>query len=99
MSYHTILTIMYTTLRDCLPYEYSTQYIGVKDTDHSILISKTDSDRTICITENMPDDNGILDTTLYDDANDDEPIEICQWDTNDPNSSLVDLIAYIEKTL
>lgn len=99
MSYDTTIVVLYTTLRDCLPYEYGTQYVGGKDTDHSIVVNKKDSERTIYITTNTLDDDGIIDTTLYDDANDDEPIEIYQWDTNDPNLNLVDLIAYIEKNL
>lgn len=99
MSHNTTIGILYATLRDCLPYEYDTQYIGGKDASHSIAISGKDSERTIYITANTPDDDGILDTTLYDDANDDEPIEICQWDTDDPNLNLMDLIAYIKKTL
>lgn len=98
MSYNTTIVILYTTLRDCLHYEYDTQYVGGKDTDPIITISKKDSERTIYITTNTPDDD-VINTTLYDDADDDEPVEICQWDTNDPDLNLVDLIAYIEKTL
>lgn len=99
MSDYITLKTLFTTLHGSLPYEYDELYVHSKDTDHSIAISKKDSERTIYITTNTPDDDGIIDTTLYDDANDDEPIEICQWDTNDPNLNLVDLIAYIEKTL
>ena len=98
MSNHTTLTTMFSILHGSLPYEYDELYVNGNGTDSSIVISKKDSERTVYITTNTPDD-GILDTTLYDDANDDEPIEICQWDTNDPNLNLVDLIAYIEKTL
>lgn len=99
MSHDTTISILYATLRDCLPYEYDTQYANGKDASHNITISKKDSERTIYITTNTPDNDSILDTTLYDDANDDEPIEICQWDTDDPNLNLTDLTAYIEKTL
>lgn len=99
MSDYITLKTLFAALHGSLPYEYDELYVHDKDTDHSIVISKKDSERTIYITTNTPDDDGILDTTLYDDSNDDEPIEICQWDTNDPNLNLVDLIAYIEKTL
>lgn len=99
MSDYITLKTLFATLHGSLPYEYDELCVHGKDTDHSIVISKKDSERTIYITTNTPDDDGILDTTLYDDANDDEPIEICQWDTNDPNLNLVDLIVYIEKTL
>lgn len=98
MNEHTTLTILSATLRGCLPYGYDEQYINGKDADHSIVITKEDSERTVYITENMPD-NGIFDTTIYDDTYDDEPIEIVQWNTNDPNLNLIDLITYIEKTL
>ena len=99
MNEHTTLTILSATLRGCLPYEYDEQYINGKDTDHGIVITKGDSERTVYITENTPGHNGILDVTLYDDANDDEPVEIYQWDTNYPNLNLTDLIAYIKNNL
>lgn len=99
MNEHTTLTILAATLHGCLPYEYNERYINSKDTDHSIVITKEDSERTVYITENTPDHNGILDVTLYDDANDDEPVEIYQWDTNDQNLNLMDLIAYIKNSL
>lgn len=99
MNRNTTIATLYATLSNCLPYEYDTQYVKGKDTSHSIIINKKDSERTIYITTNTLDDDGIFDATLYDDADDDEPIEICQWDTDDPNLSLIDLIAYIEKNL
>lgn len=92
------LKTLFAAIHGTLPYEYDT-YINGKDTDHSIVISKKDSERTICVTANTPDDNGILDTTLYDDAYDDEPIETYQWDANDPNLNLIDLITYIKENL
>lgn len=93
------LTILFATLRGCLPYEYDEQYINGKGTDHSIVITKEDSERTVYITENTPDHNSIIDVTLYDDANDDEPVEIYQWDTSEQNLNLTDLIAYIKNSL
>lgn len=97
MSNHTTLQHMFAVLHRSLPYEYDV-HANDKDTDHSIVINKKDSEHTIYITANAPDDNGIVDTTLYDSIYDD-PVEITQWDTNDPNFSLIDIIAYIEKTL
>lgn len=99
MNEHTTLNHLHAILRGCLPYEYDEQYINGKDTDHSIVITKEDSERTVYITENTPNHNNILDMTLYDDANDDEPVEIYQWDTTDPNLNLTDLIAYIKNNL
>lgn len=99
MSNHTTLTTLFAILHGSLPYEYDELYVNGKDTARSITINKEGSERTIYITANTPDDDSILDTTIYDNACDDEPIEICQWDTNDPSLNLVDLIAYIEKTL
>lgn len=99
MENKTTLKTLFAVLRGCLPYEYDTLYVSSENTGDSITISKADSDRIIYITAGTPDDDDIIDTTLYDDANDDEPLEICQWDTDDPNLNLTDLIAYIEKTL
>lgn len=99
MSDHTTLTTLFAILHGSLPYEYDELYVNGKGTPHSLVINKKDSKRTIYITTNTAYDDGILDTTLYDDDYDDEPIETCQWDTNDPNLNLADLIVYIEKTL
>lgn len=98
MSNYTALKPLYAALHGSLPYEYDEKYSNGAGLEDTIIIGKTNSERSIYITENMPDDNGIFDTTLYDD-DDDEPIEISQWDTNDPDFSLIDLIAYIERVL
>lgn len=99
MSDHTTLTTLFTALRGSLPYEYDELLVNEKGLDQIIVISKPDTERTICITANTPDDNGVLDMTTYDNDQDDDPTEITQWDTNDPNLNLIDLIAYIEKSL
>lgn len=91
----TTLTTLFATLRGTLPYEYDGFYATGDNMDSSIVINKKDSERTIYITPDTPEDNGIIDTTLYDG----EPIETLQWDTNDPNLNLIDLITYIEKSL
>lgn len=98
MSHNTTIVALYATLHGCLPYEYDVQCVEGKDANHIITINKKDSERTMYVSMNTPSDDGILDAVLYDDA-DDEPTEICQWDTNDPDYNLIDLIAYIEKTL
>lgn len=99
MSSHTTLRLLFATLHGSLPYEYDEKYFDGRGLEDAIIISKTGSERSIYITENMPDDNNIFDLTLYDDTYDDDPIEINQWDTNDQDLTLPDLIAYIEKTL
>lgn len=95
MSHDTTLYTLYTTLHNSLPYEYATQYINGKDANHSILINREDLEHTICITANESNDD-IFDVVLYDD---DDPIEISQWDADDPGLDLLDLIAYIERTI
>lgn len=99
MSNYTTLKTLFTALNGCLPYEYDEKYINGAGREDAIIISKTNSERNIYITANTPDDNGVFDASLYDDTYDDDPIEIYQWDTNDPNLDLLDLIAYIEKSL
>lgn len=93
------LHILFSTLSGCLPYEYDEKYANGSNREDAIIISKTNSDRNIYITANMPDDNAIFDVTLYDDPSDDDPIEIYQWDADDQALTLLDLIAYIEKSL
>lgn len=93
------LHILFSSLNGSLPYEYDEKYINGAGREDAIIISKTNSDRTIYITANMPSDNNIFDVTLYDDTIDDDPIEIYQWDADDQDLSLLDLIAHIEKNL
>lgn len=98
MSKYTALKTLFTTLHGSLPYEYDEKYFNGSGLEDAIIISRTGSERSIYITENMPDDNNIFDLTLYDDTYDD-PIEISQWDADDQDLTLTDLIAYIEKSL
>lgn len=99
MSNYTPLKLLFATLHGTLPYEYDEKYFNGAGLEDAIIISKTNSERSMYITENMPDDNAIFDLTLYDDTYDDDPIEICQWDADDQNNTPTSLIAYIEKTL
>lgn len=99
MINYTPLKLLFTTLHGSLPYEYDEKYINGAEQEDYIIISKTSSERSIYITENTPNDNSIFDVTLYDDTYDDDPIEISQLDTGDPDLTLTDLIAYLEKTL
>lgn len=99
MSNYTTLKTLFATLHGCLPYEYDEKYVNGANTEDAIVISKTNSERSIYITLNLPSDNNIFDVTLYDDIQDDEPVEISQWDADDHNLTLIDLIAFIERNL
>lgn len=90
---------LFRILNGCLPYEYDEKYINDAERGDAITISKTNSERSIYITANMPNSNAILDTTLYDDAYADDPIEIVQWDLDDQDLTLTDLITYLKNTL
>lgn len=98
MSNYITLKTLFTALHGSLPYEYDEKYINGVNTEDSIAISKTSSERSIYITANLPYDNNIFDVTLYDDIHDD-PIEISQWDADDQDLTLLDLIAFIERSL
>lgn len=99
MSNNTALKTLFAVLHGILPCEYDEKYVTGVGLEDAVVISKTDSDRNIYITANMPDANHIFDMNLYDDIHDDEPAEITQWDIDDPNLTLIDFIDYIEKTL
>lgn len=99
MSNRKTLKTLFAALHGSLPYEYDEKYFNGAGLEDAIIISKTNSERSIYITANMPYDNNIFDLTLYDDTIDDDPIEISQWDADDPDITLLDLIAYIEKSL
>lgn len=99
MSNHTTLTTLFTALHGSLPYEYDELLVNEKGLSQTIVISKPDTERTIYITANTPDDNGVLDATTYDNDQDDDPTEITQWDTNDPDLTFADIIDHIKKSL
>lgn len=99
MSNYIPLKTFFTALYGSLPYEYDEKYINGANQEDAIVISKTSSERSVYITANLPHDNNIFDVVLYDDIHDDAPIETSQWDTNNPDLSLVELITYIEKNL
>lgn len=96
MSNRKTLKALFTALHGSLPYEYDEKYINGANREDTIGISKTSSDRNIYITANSPGDNAIFDIAIYDD---DAPVETTQWDADDQDTTLIDLIAYIEKNL
>ena len=98
MSNYTTLKTLFAALHGSLPYEYDEKYVNNVHMGDSIVISKTSSERSIYITANLPYDNAIFDIVLYDD-NDDDPAETTQWDADDQDTNLINLIAYIEKSL
>lgn len=99
MSNYITLKTLFTALRGSLPYEYDEKYLNGANQEDAIVISKTNPERGIYITASLPYDNNIFDVTLYDDIHDDDPAEISQWDADDQNLTLLDLIAYIERNL
>lgn len=99
MSNRKTLRALFTALYGSLPYEYDEKYVDGIGIDDSIVITKDDTERTIYITANKPDDNVIFDVTLYGDIYDDDPTEIYQWDADDQDLTLIDLIAAIERSL
>lgn len=84
--------ILFKTLTDTLPHEYTEELIGNETT---IAITKEDSDYDIYISPDVPDTDDFEVITNCGD----EPIEIYQWDADDPNSNLTDLITYIKNSL
>lgn len=84
--------ILFKTLTDTLPYEYTEE---LTDNGTTIVITKEDSDYDAYISSDGPDTDDFEVTVSYGD----EPVEIYKWDTNDPNLNLIDLIDYLEKAL
>nr|DAQ23484.1 MAG TPA: hypothetical protein [Caudoviricetes sp.] len=98
MSSRIILKLLFTALQGSLPYEYDEKYVNDMGRGDTIIISKTGSDRSMHITANKPYGSSVLDLALYDDTCDDDPLEISQWDADDPSFVFLDLITYIEKS-
>lgn len=84
--------ILFKTLTDTLPYEYTEE---LTDNETTIAITKEDSDYDIYISPDDPDTDDFEVTVNYGD----EPIETYRWDTDDQNLTLLDLIAFIEQNL
>lgn len=84
--------ILFKTLTDTLPYEYTEE---LTDNENTIAITKENSDYDMYISQYDPDADDFEVIVNYGD----EPIEIYQWDANDPNSNLTDLITYIKNSL
>lgn len=99
MSNHISLKPLFTALHGSLPYEYDVLYVNGENAGDSISISKTGSAGIVCITADETDNNCIFDISAYDDAYDDDPAEITIGDADNPEPNLIDLIAYIEKSL
>lgn len=99
MSNYITLKTLFNALHGSLPYEYDEKYVNGVDQEDAIVISKTNPERSIYITTNLPYDNNIFDVTLYDDIHDNNPTETTQWDADDQDTTLLDLIAFIERSL
>lgn len=84
--------LLFTCLNGCLPHEYTEE---LTDNETTIVITKEDSDYDMYISPDGPDTDNFEVTISYGD----EPVELCQWDANDPNSNLTDLIAYAKNSL
>lgn len=84
--------ILFKTLTDTLPYEYTEE---LTDNGTTIAITKEDSDYDMYISPDSPDTDDLEVTVNYGD----EPIETYRWDADDQNLTLLDLIAFIERNL
>lgn len=84
--------ILFKTLADTLPHEYTEE---LTDNETTIAITKENSDYDMYISQDGPDtDDFEVNVNCGD-----EPIEIYRWDTNDQTLTLLDLIAFIERNL
>lgn len=92
MSKNDNIHILFKTLTDTLPYEYTEE---LTDNETTIAITKKDSDYDIYISPNGPDTD---DFEVIVNCGD-EPIEIYRWDADDQDLTLLDLIAFIERNL
>lgn len=84
--------ILFKTLTDTLPHEYTEE---LTDNETTIVITKEDSDYDMYISSDSPDTDDFEVTISYGD----EPVEIYKWDTNDQDLTLLGLIAFIERSL
>lgn len=84
--------ILFKTLTDTLPHEYTEE---LTDNETTIAITKEDSDYDMYISPDGPDTDDLEVIVNYGD----EPIEIYRWDADDQGLTLLDLIAFIKRNL
>lgn len=84
--------ILFKTLTDTLPHEYTEE---LTDNETTIVITKEGSDYDMYISPDGPDTDDFEVTVSYGD----ELVEAYQWNANGPNSNLTNLIAYIKNSL
>ena len=84
--------ILFKTLTDILHHEYTEE---LTDNETTIVITKEDSDYDMHISSDGPDTDDFEVVVNYGD----EPIELYQWNADDQDPTLTDLIAFIERNL
>lgn len=92
MNKHDNIHILFKTLTDTLPHEYTEE---LTDNETTIAITKEDSDYDMYISSDGPDTDDFEVSVNCGD----EPIEIYRWDADDQDLTLLDLIAFLERNL
>lgn len=89
------LRILFKTLTDILPYEYDEKFIPDDRFESIITITKEGSSRIMYISTDMfdPDDFAV---SVYDDDNDDNPLENFYWVTEKPETTIGTIISDIK---
>lgn len=98
MNKHDNLHTLFKTITDILPYEYAEKFVHPDRFEPSITITKEDSSRIMYISTDThdPDD---FEVTVYDDENDDKPLENFHWTTGKPETTIETIIADIKHHL
>lgn len=99
MDKNTNIQTLFRTLNGCLPYEYDAKFVTNENT---IIITKEDSDNTMCITLNNNDDPANPDDVIaigHDDPNrgyfmEFEPIYRSSEDEQIPLDTIIDNIKH-----
>lgn len=81
MNKHDNIHILFKTLTDILPHEYTEE---LTDNETTIVITKEDSDYDMYISPDDPDTDDFEVTISYGD----EPVEIFQWNIDSPDVTL-----------
>ena len=96
MNKNANLHILFGILAARLPYEYDEKFLDGRPTEASIVITKKDTTRIMYISVDVLNDDDFA-VSVYDDDDDDKPLETLHWITDDPKTTIESIVSSIEE--
>lgn len=97
MNRNASLYILFGILSARLSYEYDEEFIDGSPTEAGIIITRKDATRIMYVSVDVSNDDDDFVVSVYDNYNDDKPIETFYWITSDPKTTIESVISSIEE--